>query len=152
MKRYATARTTPGSVADGLRNDNKRRQGDHKMGEHADIAQLLFSRQGNFSRRISDGAQPSTTPRRKRCQPPGRRSFNEGGTDDSQLRKGAWLPRSFTLSATCRAVSSRRSFSAKMEASAEEDRRSTSSCLLSLVIRLPSRSLVRRLVTALRLV
>src|SRR6266566_2676633 len=72
------------------------------LDEHFFALQTIFGvlhvRCGNFSRRICDGAQPSTTPRRKCCQPPGRRSFNEGGTDDSQLRKGAWLPRSFTLS------------------------------------------------------
>jgi hypothetical protein len=29
------------------------------------------------------------------------------GVSSSQLRKGAWLPRSFTLSTTCRAVAMR---------------------------------------------
>src|SRR5438034_11027826 len=97
LKRYAT-RSTPGSVATGCATTTKEDRGVTKWASTRILRSLLFPVKADFSRRICDGAQPSTTPRRKCCQPPGRRSFNEGGTDDSQLRKGAWLPRSFTLS------------------------------------------------------
>ena len=65
--KYAT------QCCDGLRNDNKRRYGGvTKCWSARILRSFLFSVKANFSRRMSDGAQLSTTPRRKRCQPPGR--------------------------------------------------------------------------------
>jgi hypothetical protein len=48
LKRYATARSTPGSVAMSCATTKKEERGDHKIVERADIAQLLISRQGEF--------------------------------------------------------------------------------------------------------
>jgi hypothetical protein len=48
LKRYATARSTAGSVAASCATTKKEDRGNHKMVERADIAQLLISRQGKF--------------------------------------------------------------------------------------------------------